>query len=231
MKQSLNYSNDKSLSHYLFIRSNISIKRKSSKKRSGCEDYFNRFDLLNYFKWLLFSTTIKALSLSLKTFNIINESNTLTFNIIKYEIKLSTTMWILNTFSRINKWLIILSKHSAETNSNNFVIWSTWNLVHKCICFETSLISNKLLFLWKLIGFHNSTLFIKSSMYHFSAPANVFYWLFINALCAIAIIIIKFSKLFRSIYTYTLSNSLKTIPSNVTIFIIIVIYQLFKPIS
>ena len=47
MKQSLNHSNDKSLSHYLFMRSNISIKRKLSKKRSGYENYF---DLLNYFK-------------------------------------------------------------------------------------------------------------------------------------------------------------------------------------
>ena len=121
-RQSYDHLNDKSLSHYLFIRSNISIKRKSSKKRFDCESYFNKFDSLNYFKRLLSSKTIKPLSFSLKTLNIINELNILTFNIIKYEIKLSTTMWILNTFSRINKWLMILLKHSVEINSNNFVI-------------------------------------------------------------------------------------------------------------
>ena len=92
MRQSFDHSNNKSLSHYSFMRSNISIKYKSLKKRSGCEDYFNKFDLLNYFKRLLFSRTIKALSFLLKILNIMNELNTLTFNIIEYEIKLSTTM-------------------------------------------------------------------------------------------------------------------------------------------
>ena len=87
MKQSFNYSNDKSLSHYLFMKSNILIKRKSSKRRSNCENYFNKFDLLNYCKRLLFLIIIKALSFSSKILNIINESNTLTFNIIKYAIK------------------------------------------------------------------------------------------------------------------------------------------------
>ena len=138
------------------MRSNILIKRKSSKKRSDCEGYFKKFDSLNHFKRLLFSKIIKTFSFSLRILNIINKLNTLTFNIIKYEIKLSTTMWILNTFSRINKWLMILSKHFAETNSNNFVIWSTWNLAHRCIYLETSFISNELLLLWKLIDFHNS---------------------------------------------------------------------------
>ena len=133
MKQSFDHLNDKSLSHYSFMKSNISIKHKSLKKRFGYENYFNKFDLLNYFKWLLSSKTIKALSFSLKTLNIMNELNILTFNIIEYEVKLSTTMWILNTFSRINKWLMILLKHFAETNSSNFVIWSTWNLAYKCI--------------------------------------------------------------------------------------------------
>ena len=159
MKQSLDHSSDKSLSHYSLMRSNTSIKHKSLKKRSDCEGYFNKFDLLNHFKRSLFSKTIKMLSLSSKTLSIINELNTLTFNIIKYEVKLSTTMWILNTFSSINKWLMILSKHSAGTNSNNFVIWSTWNLAHRYICFEILFISNKLLFLWKLIDFQISTLF------------------------------------------------------------------------
>ena len=87
MKQFSDHLNDKSLSHYLFIRSNISIKRKLSKKRFNCEDYFNKFDLLNHFKRLLSSMTIKTLSLSSKTLNIINELNTLTFNIIKCAIK------------------------------------------------------------------------------------------------------------------------------------------------
>ena len=50
MKQFFNHLNNKSLSHYLFIRSNILIKRKLSKKRFDCEDYFNKFDLLNHFK-------------------------------------------------------------------------------------------------------------------------------------------------------------------------------------
>ena len=122
IKQSLDHLNDESLSHYSFMRSNISIKYKSLKKRIGYEGYFNRFDFLNYFKRLLSSRTIKALSFSLKTLNIINELNTLTFNIIEYEIKLSTIMWILNTFSRINRWLMILLKHSAEINSSSFVI-------------------------------------------------------------------------------------------------------------
>ena len=92
MRQSHDYLNDKSISHYLFMRSNISIKRKLSKKRFDCENYFNRFDSLNYFKRLLSLKTIKALSFLLKTFSIINESNTLIFNIIEYEIKLSTIM-------------------------------------------------------------------------------------------------------------------------------------------
>ena len=74
------------------MRSNILIKRKLLKKRSGCEGYFNRFDSLNHFKRLLFSTIIKALSFLLRILNIINELNILTFNIIKYEVKLSTTM-------------------------------------------------------------------------------------------------------------------------------------------
>ena len=92
MKQSHDYLNDKSLSHYLFIRLNISIKRKTLKKRSNCENYFNKFDPLNHFKRLLSLKIIKTLSFSLKTLNIINELNILTFNIIKYEIKLRTTM-------------------------------------------------------------------------------------------------------------------------------------------
>ena len=92
MRQSFDHLNDKLLSHYLFMKSNISIKRKSLKKRSDCENYFNRFDSLNHFKRLLFSTTIKTLSSSSKILNIINELNTLTFNIIEYEIKLSTIM-------------------------------------------------------------------------------------------------------------------------------------------
>ena len=92
MRQSFDYSNDKLLSHYSFMRSNISIKHKPLKKRSGYENYFNRFDLLNHFKRLLSLTIIKTLSFSLKTFNIINELNTLTFNIIKYKIKLLTIM-------------------------------------------------------------------------------------------------------------------------------------------
>ena len=92
MKQSFNHLNDKSLSHYLFMRSNISIKCKSLKKRSDYENYFNKFDPLNHLKRLLFLITIKTLSLLLKIFNIINESSTLTFNIIKYEIKLSMIM-------------------------------------------------------------------------------------------------------------------------------------------
>ena len=92
MKQSFDHSNNKSLSYYSFIKSNISIKHKSLKKRSDCESYFNRFDLLNYFKRLLSLRTIKALSFSSKILNIINKSNTLTFNIIEYEIKLSTAM-------------------------------------------------------------------------------------------------------------------------------------------
>ena len=52
MRQSFDHSNDKLLSHYSFMRSNISIKYKSLKKRSGYEDYFNKFDLLNHFKRL-----------------------------------------------------------------------------------------------------------------------------------------------------------------------------------
>ena len=92
MRQSSDYSNDKSLSHYLFMRSNTSIKRKLLKKRSNCEGYFNKFDFLNHFKRLLSSKTIKTLSFLLKTLNIINELNTLTFNIIEYKIKLSTIM-------------------------------------------------------------------------------------------------------------------------------------------
>ena len=83
MKQSFDHLSDKLLSHYLFMRSNILIKHKSLKKRSDCENYFNKFDLLNYFKRLLSLRIIKTLSFSLKIFNIINESNTLTFNIIK----------------------------------------------------------------------------------------------------------------------------------------------------
>ena len=94
MKQSFNYSSDKSLSHYLIMRLNISIKHRLLKKRSNCENYFNKFDLLNHFKRLLFSTTINALSFLLKFFNIINESSTLTYNIIKYEIKLLMIMLI-----------------------------------------------------------------------------------------------------------------------------------------
>ena len=92
MKRSFDHSSDKSLSRYLFMRSNTSIQRKLSKKRFDYENYFNRFDLLNYFKRLLFLIIIKTLSLSLKTFNIINELNILTFNIIEYEIKLLTIM-------------------------------------------------------------------------------------------------------------------------------------------
>ena len=69
------------------MRSNISIKRKLLKKRFGYEIYFNKFDLLNHFKRLLFSTTIKTLSFSLKILNIINELSILTFDIIKYAIK------------------------------------------------------------------------------------------------------------------------------------------------
>ena len=92
MKQSFDYLSDKSLSHYLFMRSNILIKHKSLKKRSDCENLFNKFDLLNYFKGLLSLRIIKTLSLLLKTLNIINESNILISNIIKYEIKFSTTM-------------------------------------------------------------------------------------------------------------------------------------------
>ena len=88
MKQSFDYLNDKLLSHYLFMRSNILIKHKSLKKRSGCEGYFNKFDLLSHFKRLLSSMIIKTLSFSLKTFNIMNESNISIFNIIEYEIKL-----------------------------------------------------------------------------------------------------------------------------------------------
>ena len=87
MKQSFNYSSDKSLSHYSFIRSNISIKRKSLSKRSGYENYLNKLDLLNHFKWLLFSIIIKTLSFSLKIFNIIKELSTLILNIIKHVIK------------------------------------------------------------------------------------------------------------------------------------------------
>ena len=87
MRQSFNYLNDKLLSYYLFMRSNISIKRKSSKKRFDYENYFNKFDLLNHFKRLLFSIIIKTLSLLSKTLNIINELNTLIFNIIEYAIK------------------------------------------------------------------------------------------------------------------------------------------------
>ena len=70
------------------MRSNISIKRKSLKKRFGYEGYFNKFDLLNYFKQLLSSTIIKTLSLFLKIFNIINELNISMFNIIEYKTKL-----------------------------------------------------------------------------------------------------------------------------------------------
>ena len=87
MKQSFDHLNDKSLSHYSFIKSNISIKRKSSKRRSNCGNYFNKFDLLNHYKRLLSSTIIKALSFSLKTFNITDELNILTFNIIEYAVK------------------------------------------------------------------------------------------------------------------------------------------------
>ena len=87
MKQSFDYLSDKLLSHYLFMRSNILIKYKSLKKRSDCENYFNRFDLLNRFKRLLSSIIIKTLSFSLRILNIINELNTLTFNIIKCAIK------------------------------------------------------------------------------------------------------------------------------------------------
>ena len=50
MKQSFDHSNDRLLSHYSFMRSNILIKHKSLKKRSDCEGYFNKFDLLNHFK-------------------------------------------------------------------------------------------------------------------------------------------------------------------------------------
>ena len=88
MKQSFDYLNDKLLSHYLFMRSNILIKHKSLKKRSDYEGYFNKFDLLNHFKRLLSSMIIKALSFSLKTLNIINELNISIFNIIEYEVKL-----------------------------------------------------------------------------------------------------------------------------------------------
>ena len=122
IKQSFDHLSDKSLSHYLFIRLNTSIKRKSLKKRFDYKSYFNKFDLLNHFKRLLFSTIIKTLSFSSRIFNIINESNILTFNIIKYEIKLSTIMWILHIFSRTNKWLMILLRHFTKTNSNHFVI-------------------------------------------------------------------------------------------------------------
>ena len=87
MKQFFDYLNDKLLSHCLFMRSNILIKRKLLKKRSDYEGYFNKFDLLNHFKRLLSSIIIKMLSLSLKILNIINEINTLTFNIIKCAIK------------------------------------------------------------------------------------------------------------------------------------------------
>ena len=92
MKQSFDHLSDKLLSHYSFMRSNISIKRKSLKKQFNYESYFNKFDRLNHCKRLLFSTIIKTLSLSLKTLNIINELNILTFNIIEYEVKLSTIM-------------------------------------------------------------------------------------------------------------------------------------------
>ena len=159
MKQFFDHLSDKSLSHYSFMRSNILIKYKSLKKRFDCKSYFNKFDPLIRFKRLLSSKTIKTLSFSSRILSIINELNTLTFNIIEYEIKLSTTMWILNTFSWINKWLMTLSKHFAETNSNNFVIWSTWNLAHKCICLKISFISNELLLLWELIDLHILTLF------------------------------------------------------------------------
>ena len=54
--------------------------------------YFNKFDLLNHFKRSLSSAIIMTLSLSSRILNIINELNTLTFNIIEYEIKLSTAM-------------------------------------------------------------------------------------------------------------------------------------------
>ena len=50
MRQSFDYLNDKSLSHYLFMRSNTLIKCKSLKKRFNYEGYFYKFDLLNYFK-------------------------------------------------------------------------------------------------------------------------------------------------------------------------------------
>ena len=87
MKQSFGHLSDRSLSHYLFMRSNILIKRKLLKKRFDCENYFNKFDFLNHFKWSLFSMIIKTLSLSLRIFSIINESSILTFNIIEYAIK------------------------------------------------------------------------------------------------------------------------------------------------
>ena len=87
MKRSFDHLNDKSLSHYSFMRLNILIKRKSLKKRFDYENYFNKFDLLIYFKRLLSSTIIKTLSFLLKILNIINELNILTFNIIKCVIK------------------------------------------------------------------------------------------------------------------------------------------------
>ena len=67
---------------------------------------------------------IKTLSFLSKILNIINELNILTFNIIKYEIKLLIITLIGNIFLLINKSLMILLKHFAKINSNYFVILS-----------------------------------------------------------------------------------------------------------
>ena len=106
------------------MKSNILIKFKLLKKQFDYKNYFNKYDFSNHFKWLSFSTIIKILSFLLKILNIINELNTLIFNIIEYEIKLLIITLIWNTFSLINILLIILLKYFIKTNSNYFIILS-----------------------------------------------------------------------------------------------------------
>ena len=83
------------------------------------------------FKWSLFIIIIKTRLRSLKILNIMIILNILTFNIIKCIIKLLMTMSICNTFSSINKSLMILLKKFIRINSNYFASSLSLNHTYK----------------------------------------------------------------------------------------------------
>ena len=108
--------------------------------------------------------------------------------------------------------MTILLKHSAETNSSSFVIWSIWNLVYKSVL--------KPRLYWINCYFYASSLILTFRLYSQSLDiirrvfntsflrARRCFLFVINALCVITIIIIiTFKILSKHLYLNNTSRS------------------------